>query len=403
MSTKKSLFILFITLLLDVLGIGMIIPIIPVLFTDPSSPAFILHGYSSQAQYIIAGLITASYGLMTFISAPILGELSDLYGRKKLLSLGIAILAISQFCFGLGITVLSLPIIFISRIMAGMAGGNFSIAQASIADISEPKDRAKNFGLIGAAFGLGFILGPMMGGLIASYTHNASAPFFLAGVLGIINLISVTIFLPETRKISEVKKHNITIFKAVHNIRQALTDKEASTVYVSNFLYMVGFASFTSFTGIFLVHKFGIGEAGLGTFFAINGIWIVITQGFILRIITKSYNEKQILRFSLIAVAFAISIMPLMPSILFIYVLIPFIAIPQGLSNANINSLVSKSVSADKQGAALGINSSLSALAQGLIPIFAGGITAFVGVSAPYVIAGVAILFAWKNLFYKKK
>lgn len=399
---KNTLVILFLTILLDMVGIGMIIPIIPIIFTDPTSPSFLLHGFSSDMQFIIAGSITALAGIMTFFAAPILGELSDLYGRKKLLALCIGILALSQIFFAFGILLSSLTILFISRAISGLAGANISIAQAAIADITEPKNRARNFGLIGVAVGIGFIVGPALGGSVASVSHNASMPFFVAGLLGIVNLILVTFLLPETHSIPESKLHNITIFKALHNIKAAFTQKEASRVYISSFLYLTGFSFFTSSTGVFLVQKFTITEGGLGTYFGVLGVWIVITQGFILRVITKKYTEKQILKYSLVAVASAVMVMPLIPNLTFMYILLPFIAIPQGLSMANMNALISKSVSPSKQGAAMGINASLSALAQGLVPALAGLISALLGISFPYVIAGVCMLFAWQNLFLKK-
>jgi DHA1 family tetracycline resistance protein-like MFS transporter len=402
MSTKKTLPILVFTILLDMIGVGMIIPIIPIIFTDPTSPSFLLQGFSHQLQFIIAGFITALSGIMTFIFAPILGELSDLYGRKKLLAICIAILAVSQIVFGLGILLSSLTILFIARAVAGIAGANISIAQASIADVTEPQNRAKNFGLIGVAVGIGFIVGPALGGAVASLTHSASVPFFVSGVLGIINLISITFYLPETRKVPESKLHNITIFKAIHNIRSAFTGKETSHLYISNFLYLTGFTFFTASTGIFLVQKFGLTSAGLGTYFGVLGVWIVITQGFILRVITKKYTEKAILRFSLVAVALAIIAMPFMPTLVFIYVILPFIAIPQGLSMANMSALISKSVSPEKQGAAMGINGSLAALAQGAVPALAGGVTALFGISFPYFVAGTCMLLAWRNLILRK-
>lgn len=380
----------------------MIIPILPIIFTDPTSPSFLLQGYTQQMQFFIAGLVTALAGVMTFLAAPILGELSDLYGRKKLLTVCISILAVSQIFFGLGILLSSLWILFVSRAISGLAGANISIAQASIADVTEPKNRAKNFGLIGVAVGLGFIIGPALGGILASSTHSASTPFFIAGVLGIVNLILVTFFLPETHKVPESKLHSVTIFKALHNIRSAFKGVETSHLYTSSFLYFIGFTFFTASTGIFLVQKFGLSAGGLGTYFGVLGMWIIITQGFILRVITKSYNEKQILKFSLVAVASAIMLMPFAPSTTFIYILLPFIAIPQGLSMANMGALISKSVTPAKQGAAMGINGSLSALAQGIVPAIAGGITALLGISFPYFIAGICMLFAWKNLFFRK-
>jgi len=161
---RRVLFVLFGTLLIDMIGFGMVFPIIPILFTDSSSPSFLLGGYSPSVQFFLAGAITALWGLMQFIAAPLLGELSDAYGRKKLLLFGVGTLAVSQTLFGLGIGMASVALLFVARALAGIAAGNLGIAQASIADVSEPKDRAKNFGLIGAAVGMGLILGPLLSG-----------------------------------------------------------------------------------------------------------------------------------------------------------------------------------------------------------------------------------------------
>lgn len=399
---KKVLPILFVTLLIDMIGIGMIIPILPIIFTDPSSPSFLLHGYSQSAQYLIAGVITALFGLMTFFAAPILGELSDVYGRKRLLTLGVAVLAISQMLFGFGIETGSLWLLFVSRAVAGLAGGNFSIAQASIADVTEPKDRAKSFGLIGGAFGIGFILGPLLGGWIAHFANNAAAPFWLAGAFGVFNLFFITMFLPETHKnTTEAKAFHI--LKGIHNIKAALEDAHARPVYISSFLYMSGFTFYTSFVGILLVNRFGLSEASIGTFFGAIGVWIVFTQLFILRVLAKKYNERQILRYSLALLACTFIVYPFVPSVIFLYVLIPFLAVPNGLSMANMGALVSKSVSPGKQGAALGINGSLMALSQGVIPLLAGVGSGVIGIKAPFFAGSALVIGAWFILFARSK
>lgn len=396
---KKVLPILFGTLLLDMIGIGMLIPILPILFTDPSSPSFILQGYSEAGQYLIAGLITALFGLMQFIAAPILGELSDAYGRKKLLTLGVGVLAISQIIFGFGIEVGSLALLLVARTIAGLAGANFSIAQAAIADVSEPHDRAKNFGLIGAAFGVGFILGPVLGGWIAGITGDAASPFWFAGVLGIVNLLFISYFLPETRQVKAEERKSFNVFKGIHNIAAAFRDVDARPVFLSSFLYMSGFSFVVSFMGVMLVNRFGLSEAGVGSFFGAVGIWIVITQVVILRYLVRKYNEKQILRYAMLCLAAAMLAYPFAGSVAMLYLIMPFMAIPQGLSMANINSLVSKSVSADKQGAALGINSSLIALAQGVIPLAAGFGSGILGLQAPFIAGAFLVTCAWFTLF----
>jgi DHA1 family tetracycline resistance protein-like MFS transporter len=232
---------------------------------------------------------------MQFFAAPLLGELSDIYGRKKLLLIGIGILAVSQALFGFAIQIGSLPLVLFSRIVAGIAGGNFSIAQAVIADVSTPHDRAKNFGLMGAAFGLGFIVGPVLSGWIAAQTASAAAPFWVASVLGMINVLSVALFLPETRTHIREHAHRFSLLKGIRDIQHAIGDKVLRPYYSINFLYYTGFAFFTSTIGLLLVSRFSYDEAAIGIFFGVVGVWVVITQGFILRIISGTFTDRMLL------------------------------------------------------------------------------------------------------------
>lgn len=395
---KKVLPVLFGTLLLDTIGIGMIIPIIPIIFTDPSSPSFLLEGYSVSTQYFFAGLITALFGIMQFIGAPILGELSDAYGRKRLLILGVGVLAVSQMLFGFGIETASIALLLAARAVAGLAGANFSIAQAAIADVSPPEDRAKNFGLVGAAFGIGFILGPLLGGWMAGLTGDPASPFWLAGALGVLNVVFISLFLPETNR-HQSGKHEFHILKGVRNLRAAFSDKDARPVYLTNFLYMCGFAFFTSFIGILLVERFGLNEAGIGTFFGIVGFCMIVTQLFILRVVAKRFGERQILRYSVPFVALFMLAYPFLGELAFVYAIVPLLAIAQGLTMANLTALVSRSVSAGKQGAALGINSSLVAFSQGSVPLLAGLSSGALGIAAPFFASALLIFASWTVLF----
>lgn len=399
--TRRVLPILFVTLLLDMIGIGMIFPIIPIILTDPSSPSFLLHGFGTSAQYLIAGLLTGIFGLMQFIAAPILGEFSDAYGRKRLLTFGVGVLAVAQLMFGFAIVIGSLPLLFLSRAVAGLAAANFSIAQAAIADVTEPKDRAKNFGLVGAAFGLGFIIGPILGGWILHLTGFASAPFWLAGALGVVNLMFISLFFPETRKGDG--SHNFHFLKGVRNIQTAFRDVDARPVYLSSFLLQLGFGFFTAFIGILLVSRFGFTASAVGIFFGITGAWIIFTQVVVLRIVTKQYNERAILRVSLILVGAAIFAYGFVPSESLLYVVLPLLAVGNGLSVANLAALISKGVSGEKQGAAMGINGSLQALAQGVAPVVAGVGAGFFGLQMPFVVGMALALFAWAVLFVLPK
>lgn len=165
---KKPLIILVIVIFLDMLGIGILIPIIPTLFTDHTSSFFILSSSQIPHALWLLGCMTALYPMMQFIATPLLGNASDRYGRKPVLIVSLLGTALGYGLFIVGILCRSLLLLFASRIIDGITGGNISVAQAAIADISKPQDRAKNFGMIGAAFGLGFILGPTIGGLLGS-------------------------------------------------------------------------------------------------------------------------------------------------------------------------------------------------------------------------------------------
>ena len=162
-----TLGIIFFTLMLNAIGFGMIIPIIPKVFIDPTSPAFVLFGYSQKGQLVMAGVASSVFGFMQFFASPIIGDISDTFGRKRVLSIGAGVLAISQFLFGFGIETASLALLIISRMIGGLAASHYGVACASIADISDSRDRAKNFGLTGGASGVGFIVGPLLGGWIA--------------------------------------------------------------------------------------------------------------------------------------------------------------------------------------------------------------------------------------------
>lgn len=402
MRQSKILPILFLTLLLDMIGIGMLIPIIPSLFTDPTSASFLLTGYSVKAQYLVAGVVTALFGLMQFISAPILGELSDMYGRKKLLTIGVGVLALSQLLFASGIALHSLTIILISRAIAGIAGANFSIAQATIADITTPENRARNFGLIGAAFGLGFAIGPILGGTLVGATGNAALPFIIAGILGIINVLSVSLFLPETHHVRAEKK-KVTFLRALHNIEHAYTDHAIRPFYLSSFFVMLGFGLFTSFIAILLSQQFDFSESMTGAYFGYIGVWIIFAQAVVVRILSRRYRDESRLLYALPIVSVCILLQPFVPSALYLYFIVPFQSCAFALVTTSIPALISKRAGPEAQGATLGINSSLQALSQVIAPLTAGFVAGILGLASPFVLGAVFIALAFLFVYLARQ
>lgn len=390
--------VLFATLLLDMIGFGMVIPIIPVLFTDPSSPSFMLDGYSQGAQFLMAGAVTALWGVTQFFAAPIAGELSDLLGRKRLLIIGVGVLGISQVLFGIGVEMGSVGLLLLARAIAGIAAGNASIAQATIADVTAPKDRAKNFGLIGAAFGIGFILGPLLSGWIAGISNDPAMPFWVAGALGVVNVVFVAVFLPETNT-RRAEKARFTMWKGARNIAAAVQDAQARPLYTALFLYLLGFGFLPPFYGVFLVNELGFSTAQVGMAFAAIGACVSFAQLVVLRLLTKRFSERAILRVSLAMIAFSMGMFSFLPSTWMVMAVIPLTAIPQGISMANMAALISRAVAADRQGVALGINGSLMALGSALAPAIGGVGASVFDIHTPFVLGALCIAAAWAVLF----
>ncbi len=395
---KNPLIAVLMTVFVDLVGFGILIPIVPLLLTDKQSEFYILPASMSLDQgYIILGLLVGLYSLMTFISAPILGQLSDKYGRRNMLMVSLFGTALGYFVFAFGIILKNIPLLFIARALDGITGGNISIAQAAIADVSSPKDRAKNFGLIGAAFGLGFIVGPFLGGTLSdpklSSLFSPVTPFYFAGVLGLLNILSVFIFFPETLK-NKQKDLKINLSKSVSNILKAFNIEGMRVLFISIFLYFAGFTFFTSFFSVFLITNFGYTQSQIGNFFAYLGLWIALTQGLLTRWASSRFEEFQIVRVGFFGMSLALLLYFLPKQGWQLFLVAPFFAIFNGLVQANITALVSASAGSGIQGEVLGINASVRALAQSIPPILSGFIAAKLSPEAPIVFASGAIFIA---------
>ncbi len=395
---KKVLFSVIFTVFVDLLGVGILIPVIPQLLANPASPFYLLPlGFSVRHGYILLGLLTASYPFMQFIATPLLGEISDRFGRKPVLALSLLGTSLSYVLFAIGIITRNLPLLFVSRAFDGITGGNIAVAQAAIADITEPKDRAKSFGLIGAAFGMGFILGPFIGGKLSDPSvvswFTASTPFWFAAILSLANALSVVFLLPETLK-TKGSKLSLHFAKSVKNIIKVFSLKDLRPVFATSFLFQSGFTFFTTFFSVFLIAKFHFTQGSIGNYFAYVGLWIAFSQAFITHRISKKFREYQILRFSLIATGIFI-LLQLTPTVWWGLLLItPFFAMCNGLTQANLSSLVSRSAGPERQGQILGINSSVQALAQAIPPVIAGFLAASLSAYAPVVVSGITVALA---------
>lgn len=244
---RKELATLFFTIFLDMLGVGILIPVIPMLFAEPTSVHYLLSPLTSERTgYLLLGTLLSLFSIGQFIAAPIIGQFSDKFGRKYLLAYGVFGTAFGHALFAFALLVGNIPLLFIARFLSGLAGGNIVVAQAAIADITPLADRAKNFGMIGAAFGLGFIFGPFLGGVLADSERvswfAASTPFWFAALLSFLNGLFVIFFLRETHP-SPRREQVIEWHRSLQNIARATRLTSLRSLLLTN-LFFSGWVCF---------------------------------------------------------------------------------------------------------------------------------------------------------------
>ena len=400
MNSKKGnpLLAVFSTIFIDMLGVGILIPVFPLLVLPHSPYRITPVGWSIADSFILLGWLSAAYPLAQFFAAPILGQLSDRYGRKIVLTVSIIGTSFSYMLFAIGVATKNIPLMFASRIVDGITGGNISVAQAVISDISTPKNRAKNFGLVGASFGLGFIFGPYIGGKLADPSvvswFSASTAFWFTAILSAINALIVIKFLPETIKVKTTTL-SLHILQSFKNIIKAFTNSGLKDITPATFLFNAGFTFFTTFFAVFLAVRFGFTQGNTGDYFAYVGIWIAIVQGGLIGILSKRFKDFQILRYSFFGAALTLLAYLLIPAgeHRWLFVIPPILALFIGMSNAFLPSIVSRVTPKEIQGETLGINTSVSALAQA-IPAIIAGYVATINTSATVVTASMLIGFS---------
>jgi MFS transporter, DHA1 family, tetracycline resistance protein len=379
---NKQLLTIFLIIFIDLLGFGIILPLLPFI------------GEKYGANPFIIGLITATYSFFQLISAPILGRLSDRFGRKRLL-------LISQIGSLIGYLILglshSLFFIFVSRMIDGATGGNISIAQAYISDITSKENRARAMGLIGAAFGLGFIFGPALGGLSSHWGYGV--PAYIAAAISLITVISTAIFLKETVNINHAQKSPKTKFSwsEFKNVLCCSPIRLFLTVFfILNFAFSIMQGNFALWTE----HTFGFGPTQTGLIFTYIGIMAVIIQLKLLPIVLKKYGEKNIFIYAnlILGIGLFTIIISIHPYLLVIsQTLIP---IGNGLLNPVISSLASKNVPKEEYGETLGILSSAGSLGRILGPIAGGFMFNTFNKDLPFFVSAILVLGVY--LYLKK-
>lgn len=398
---KLLIFIVFI----DMLGISMVFPIFTPMLLQINS----IFGLASNSMiYVILGLLFASYSIAQFFGAPILGELSDKWGRKPLLILSLFGTFFGNILSIIAILMGNIYLLFFARILDGFTGGNLSIVRSIISDVTNSKNKAKNFGLIGMSFGLSFIFGPLIGGVLSNSNiiswFSYTIPFIFAGFLTLINIILVFKTLPET-----VKKKNstqkITAFSSMKILKDVMYLPIIGNLLIVTFFWIFGFSFFTQFFQVYLFKKFNYGPTQIGLLFAYMGIWIAFVQGFLIKKINNIIKSHELLKYTLFIVPIVLLLI-LTPTIHWvIFLILPFMAIPNGLSRPNLIGLLSNITDKNEQGKIMGVSQSIESLAMALPPIIAGFLTTL-WISLPIITAASLMFIAWiiyMKFYFKNK
>jgi DHA1 family tetracycline resistance protein-like MFS transporter len=372
--TRPMALILF-TVFLDLLGIGLIFPIGP------------FYAAAFGANAFDVGLLFTLFSVAQFLTIPILGALSDRYGRRPVLLIGIAGEVVGYLLFG---AATSLTMLYVARVVAGASSGNIGAAQAYIADISTPRARTHSFGLLGAAVSVGFLFGPAMGGFLGQY--DLRLPAFAAAALVVVNWITVLVWLPESLPIDRRSNRSLTtglnpFGVLITLLRRPLLRGPLLVTFLCNFAFSGYLTSFALFTSA----RFGWGPQQVAVVLVIQSMMSIVIQTFGVRSLSASFPDTTILLLGIVVNLLGFVVIALAPDPVFLYVLsAPLQAGGSALWRPSLSSLITKLVSGNEQGLANGGSQASSALATIIGPMGAGIIFERVGTASPFV-AGAAL------------
>lgn len=392
MKNRSALTLIFITVFIDLLGFGILIPILP-------SFAVNVLGIDEAA----IGIAIASYSFIQFLFNPILGKISDKYGRRPVIIACLFLNALGYIVFAFTNSFL---LLLVSRIIAGIGGSSIGVAQAYIADVTTRENRSKGMGLIGAAFGLGFVFGPLVGGLLSGFGYPITG--FAAAAFSLSAFILTIFYLPESLKLDE---QNLDKQKS---LKRKLIDLAAMKKVLHNpglailiFLFFVLTFSFANIYGTFALlglKVYGFTDMQNGYMFGIVGLSSAIVQGGLIGKINKLMSKKYILIVALFLIMITLSLIPFAGSFLGLAIVSMFLSYGTGTFQPTVLSLISEVTSDAEQGITLGLNQSLASFARVLGPLWGGFTFEYLGYAFPFLTGGAfTLLIFLLTVFYLPK
>jgi DHA1 family tetracycline resistance protein-like MFS transporter len=373
---NKRLFSIILVVFIDLLGFSLILPLLP------------YYAKTFNANQTTTGILIASYAVMQLIGAPILGRLSDRFGRRP-------ILLLSVFGTFLGFLLLgfanALWMLFVSRIVDGLTGGNLSVAQAYISDVTDTKDRSKGLGMIGAAFGLGFIIGPVTGGLLSQWGY--AVPAFVAAAISFINLILIYSWLPES--LTEEKRSQMTEKRPAVTLNALLIAFQrpfTGSILITRFFFGLAFAIFQTIFSLYALAKFNLSARDTGFVLTYVGVLSVIVQGFLVGRLTSRYREDILITASVVLMGISLLGWALAPSVLWLYIIMTPTALSGGLLNTLLSSTLTKAVAPQEIGGILGLSAAVESSTRILAPILGGILLQQIGTWAPGIFGAIVMV-----------
>lgn len=367
---SRPLLVIFLTVFVNLVGFGIIIPLLP------------FYAETFGASPVTIGLLFAAFSLAQLVAAPALGALSDRYGRRPVLIFSLIGTAVS---FAMLAVAQSLTMLFAARIIDGLSGGNITIARAYIADVTEPEERAKAFGFLGAAFGLGFIVGPGLAGLFAQVSYTA--PIWAAAAVTIVAVAMAWLWLPET-----VHRGSAVAVSPWRAVPEVLRRPHLRPLLVSDFLYWCSFAVCTTTFALFASRRFGFDVTQTGYVLAAFGLLGVIVQAGFVGIVVGRIGVLRTFLVGLVIAAAGWGLVAVSSSVtMFLVALIPA-GIGVGLCNASVVTLVSHSGSKDEQGTVQGAAGALESLGRAIGPVWGHSALQRFGEGSAYASAAVAFV-----------
>jgi multidrug resistance protein len=362
------------TVALDLIGFGIILPVLTI------------YGERFGATPTTLGLLVASFSLAQFVASPLLGRLSDRIGRKPVILLSLFGTAVGSVVTG---AATATWVLFAGRIIDGASGASVSVAQGAVTDVAPPDQRARLLGLLGAAFGVGFVLGPALGGLAA--LGGPRVPFFVAGGIAFVNGLVAIRRLPETHRPGDRRRPKPDVdAPATAQVRR----RSLATYALVAFSATAAFAAFEATFALFGQARFGLTEASVFPVFVGIGIVLVAVQGAAIHPLTMRFGEFAVLRAGLVAIAVGLLLLGASSAWPLLIVSLGFLVVGQGLAVPTLAALVAGRARDDRRGAALGVQQSASALARIVGPAIGGLLFQYVGVAAPYVVGAGLVAVA---------